>query len=1003
MMLGMAVSKGYAQENEAIRSFKDHRSCLYGFINASGDTTVPAQYVYVRDVENGFYAVSNGVKTGLIRQRDGRLMLNFVYSALTPVKEGKRYARGWYVFGDGNSKGLLNLIKGEVHPAKYRYLPDEMRHGAFIAERSDSDYSLLDTLGHSQAFDGFKHVSLSAGPHFVAAQKDSLQALFSREGAQLTAFRFLNLRTEPNGHIFFHNRQSSGWINHRAEVFFEARKMYEKYYYHSTAQRHQILYKVKQHGAYTFGLLDTSKELRWTIPPEYDSLAANTDRNYVHGFKKGKQFLWDLSKECLLVSGASSSLIPKYGAYAYFVRKKKLLRVHLQEGKVELLGKAEACYANVHGEGVYPYWKKGGKWSLLRADGSTANFKADSIYPMVTSCEQVADTHVVCWNNGLLGITDTNGKPDETFDITQCDFNDLYEVQGETLHLFVNEQKAFAFFDECGNRVVLSARSGYMQGIVKVFYGMYRFIGLDRRSGLLSLEVGMLLEPRYSVLEALSADLFRVTFPNNEGDGLYSVAQKRFLVRPNQYPIFEISHDLERVRYGFTDSLCLLDFDGQIYAEWEQVADLTPYGDGYLVVAVDSFEVGLKSERRWEKGRWLVPPKYCAFSEYRKDKGLASVRACPMYLPDEDALQDGEGTPTVGNWGLVDSTGAWVIPPFSRYPIEVYNQVQVLIDEEGEHYLYHLSGKRLWKKGYAIIREANEMEGQYWVHSADGKIGLRTLAGEWSIPLIYNEVIVDADNGTYIGILQADTTFEEVHVFQYNSRFDSTEPQGLERMRLLYKHLGQDEYAEGILEKEYEKEEVKEALEEWYYPRWFMNRSQEESHPLDEVRVENYGFCHPAFRVNPEWGSWISRSRGWSEELVYWDVQEHSCGVSMTASREYCHGGYGGPAQCYNSESFYNLKLVNGTMKPLRLWDVLDSTQSDLLIDTLIARVNASNLELDCAQNGNYIEVAKKSFQVSKDRIYLYLPHSERSEEEAIEENYLVVSLPLKAWARKEW
>lgn len=989
-----------AQPLESIRSFKDHGSCLYGFVNAKGDTVRTAQYPFVSDPENGFYRVFNGVATGLVRQKDGALVLDFAYNGLQPIKEGRRYSRGWFLFEEEGKKGILHLEKGVIQKAAYLYIPDDMRHGAFVAQLNDSDYFLLDTLGHSVDFSGYDRVELSVGKHFVSVRQGDFWALFNQTGGQQTPFRYKGFYARSHQHLFFTTENTSGWMNAQGEIVHEAEEWRSKYYHYRGGNVHHVLYRVSQGGLRSFGLLDTSADLHWTIAPEYDSLAADAERNYVQGFKEGEQYLWSWNSESPLLARAQSIAIPEAGPYAYALRKKRLLRVHLHESRVKRLGKADAYYLSQHENGVMPYWKRGNSWHFLHSNGNLASFEADSIFPLFTECKGRQDTHVVCWQEGRLQLFKPNAQPDSTFAIQDFSFSDLHLVDGKPAHLFVTENKGFMLFDDCGGRVHLAHRR-YTQGFDEAGYGLFIFKGANGKSGLLSWEKGLMLAPGYDRIEALSESLMLVTFPNRKGDGLYHVEEGRFLVFPGQYPVFNVDMDKELVRYGYVDSLCIVDFDGNALAEWQQVADVQEYGDGYLLVAVDSFEVGIKSQYGPEQDKWLLPPKYCAIADYRSDLGIASVRACPISPPDIDAWQDGDyGSPTEGNWGLVDSTGAWLIPPYFRYPINVWEEYQVLEKENGKQVLYNLEGTKFWYETYLDISPHVDQKEKYWLTINSNKVGLRTLKGAWEVAPIYDQIIPTPKG--YLGLVRAEE-LADVRLVRFGAQGSTTSIEGLEKMRLLYQYLAASSDEIFMEIPGIERPELQQAFAVWYYEQWWQAGMEGSGFSYDFDGPGDQGFCHPAFRIPEDWQDWVPYER-WDEIYVNREATEHTQGLSIEEWTEVCNVGTRGPAYCYTSTSFHNLQLVAGRLQPLEFWEVLDSAKRDVLADTVLARINASGLDLDCAREGNFLEIVQESFLVGADSIQLLLPKPEHEDYvESLDQNYLIISLPLKYWARREW
>ncbi len=157
----------------------------------------------------------------------------------------------------------------------------------------------------------------------------------------------------------------------------------------------------------------------------------------------------------------------------------------------------------------------------------------------------------------------------------------------------------------------------------------------------------------------------------------------------------------------------------------------------YWFAEVDSVNVGVLNEDL----NWIIEPKYCAIAEFDAERGVASVRDCPFpYSIKQMAYWDSE--PVYGKWGLVDTTGNWILKPEYDQAIRLDQEFQVILNNETGIKEPIVNLKAIWKGEYTYLKMFAE---KLVILKNNDLTGLRHLDDGWLIDYDYYKLAYIAE------------------------------------------------------------------------------------------------------------------------------------------------------------------------------------------------------------------------------------------------------------------
>lgn len=996
-----------------VHSFKDHETCLYGFINTLGDTVKRPQFSYVGSQFDSLQLIQQGNLVGLIDLRKGTLALPLRYQSVLRVHDTHhKPLKSWFLLAVDGKFGLYHLEKGWIHQAEFRPFTSNADLGGFIAMKQDSSVHYLDTNGFSHDFG--KNLQLLTGGHknFVLIIENGKVGLLSKNGERVLRSEYDNLSPLPNGHIFFTKSASKGLITNQGKQFFEADEITNHWYPDRGNGVNYVYYGIGPSGNRKYGLLDTSTaELKWVIVPVYDTILIDKNRGFIYTKKRNEQSVWSLSNGKPLVQQVAKLMVPETTGKVYALSKRVLYSLSSMESKPLKIGRFRDFTRVGNKAGDFLFVKKR-RWYFAKEEAGKfemQDLQSDSIYPFISTCEQQPEAQLVFRRHGLYGIRNLLGDT-----VLPCQYSDFIPIEDGASFLLIQPDGNIRYQGACGT----SFRSGRYKlwdrpGIKKLDYTTYQYTRMGsgkRRSGLVNPNRSFLLSAEYLKFEMLSDRLVRVyekELPYLQqdktiGQGVLDLEDFTWLVKPGQYPILEFNQERESLRFGYPDSLCVLEYSGYYLAKWEKVADAEYHDECCVFYAVDTFSVGIKDAQNPKE--WVLQPNYCAVSAYDTTRKIASVRACPISrYYGEMGYWNPPDVPTLGNWGIVDVRGSWVIDPISKYALDLSLDTFIVQGKHGFS-LYTIDGKNVLDTSFKYLSEVDNRTGCYWTTNKAGKMGMVSSKGEALIPGLYDTILIH-DQG-YFAVLLGDGN---VVGFKWN--FEVEVLSELKQFHILYETYESlcDGDGDCLPKLDFERAGYNDAIAYWLYTNWYktlLDGSIEIHTRIEYTQEDDQGFSHPQYRKIEDPYFQYS-SGGGSSRYSSWRTSAHKQGVSLTENYMVCYSGHHGPGSCFQAENFHNLKIENGVARSLMLWGILDSSRVDELIDTVLYRIGQSQQELSCAPEGDHtglIDDMEQHFRVSQDSIYLYLPLSYVPEHaEALNERFLIIDLELPFWARKDW
>ena len=186
--------------------------------------------------------------------------------------------------------------------------------------------------------------------------------------------------------------------------------------------------------------------------------------------------------------------------------------------------------------------------------------------------------------------------------------------------------------------------------------------------------------------------------------------------------------------------------------------EIRDYGDRglYYFVVRDTNQVGVMDD----KGNWLLSPEYCAVADPDAFLKHFSVRACPFDLRASD-MRYWDDAPLLGNWGVVDSMGNWIIPPEYNYPFDF--DVPWQIKSRGYDETVLFDGLEIkWPGEYKTV---SHFRGDLFILADEkNRIGLREMSGKWLVPYDYY-TLVDQSDDLLFALSQTNTDHRSDIVF----------------------------------------------------------------------------------------------------------------------------------------------------------------------------------------------------------------------------------------------
>lgn len=200
------------------------------------------------------------------------------------------------------------------------------------------------------------------------------------------------------------------------------------------------------------------------------------------------------------------------------------------------------------------------------------------------------------------------------------------------------------------------------------------------------------------------------------------------------------------------------------------------------VVALEANTMGI---REASSKRWLILPKYGAVSEYDAERKVASVRDSAFEYTIEEMNYWFEA-PVLGDWGVADAQGQWLVPAHYEYPFRLQAQWQIMHASYFESHLYQ-GLEHVWPGEY---QEIVHLKGDLFVlRSARGETGVRNLStGEWVVKYGgYAEI--EGTQGLFMSFPYVDSRTYFVLV-QIDDQGHKTVHHGLDQVLQVFKKQG---------------------------------------------------------------------------------------------------------------------------------------------------------------------------------------------------------------------
>ena len=189
---GKGTSYVNRQWSEGLCRVKNAKG-LYGYVNAMGETVIPAQY---GDAAETFYqgaALVRKVKQWLVIDPKGNTL------GALPQKDGREYqayvGEGLVTFKEKDKIGLINLEGKVVLKPKYTYRIDAFDHGMAVAiswKKNKSSWAVINTQGKEVVKAGkYKSITL-LGENLLAviSGKDTQYTLVDLKGKKLSTQKY---------------------------------------------------------------------------------------------------------------------------------------------------------------------------------------------------------------------------------------------------------------------------------------------------------------------------------------------------------------------------------------------------------------------------------------------------------------------------------------------------------------------------------------------------------------------------------------------------------------------------------------------------------------------------------------------------------------------------------------------------------------------------------------------------------------------------------------------
>ncbi|MGB0429522.1 MAG: hypothetical protein ACPGLV_03550, partial [Bacteroidia bacterium] len=946
-----------------VKFFKDYYACSYGVIDTvSGDTLQTPQFTDYRLVGNHYVVNQNGAY-GILSAKTGKLLIDCKYNALKTRWRNFNYRKpspygNWYLFYNGKWWGLLHTKKGEVIPAS---LADP--HANLLSKRSNKRQNCyFDTLGAVMCFEAYDDVFHGAD-YFTLIRNEHV-FVANRKGELLVNDSFNTADVLANNHFYFEKDSLKGFYNSSGRLFYATTKSIESLNF----RKELISYnssKIIIVDGNNWGYLNMEGEiLEWILEPVFDTIMVTKyagDYNYKRNLCKaidnaGKYWLIDENEQKIQVKNADKLDLKvwiedngsaKSVVYEVFYFKHKGLYKYSSLSKKHIQI-ASANDFELHNGHLFVKMRK--KWFYYNENELTP-LKASEFYFL--SSEKV----FLYRNRGI-----------QTFNADKVQFNKEYYNEifcGKNGVDAIDENGGLARF-EGSSALKLENRCQIIEqdvgGVVKL--GLFD-----------TLKRGLLFYPEFDTIIIARDKLAYLT--RGEEQSIYNVAKQQFITEPGKYPIVELKPNKGWYRYGYDSSSCIHLFDGTQIAKWQKIIYFEDFDDKSYFAATDTNAMGLLN--RANPSKWLVKSKYCAISAYDAKTKRASVRACPIERFYQSGYWDEPVDPQNGQWGVVDSTGEWLVAPKSIFPINLKNENQFIKTYSG-YELINLKGDVLWDKRYQFIDTFTAQQGAYWVGDNLKNRGLRKLNGDFLIKDEYNWIkevndtiyalkwpVEKPEKGTSYPEDHADgkNAISKLQVFYFDKKWKPIELSGLARVNFIKDHVNLEWEPQldlnGVKGKKYT------PICEWAVDEYLNSNSVIE----DNWNNNNYwaslsfGTTLPIYRM-PQ--NVFYRSPRYID-FEYQNMTVNGTNYGAYVETEYLGGTIGPGAQQYTSMEFKNVIFENGEIKELELWKVVDKKCLYALNDSLVKRLKKLELDIDCGKDGLVIYPLMEHFIVTNDSL----------------------------------
>lgn len=1004
ILIGILFLTSVLEVAAQLKSFKDHKTCLYGLVNEKGDTIRSAVFTQIDRYGNLYFKAQQGAFEGLLSADKGEELVSLRYEALFPV-----YTTNYCIFKLNNKWGILSFRNGWEYAPIYERIEigDAANNLLFLAWTDTTTLSVLDTNGSMIVFNEVTGADVDGIKDKIILEKEGeLQALYHIDGTELFPFQRWELKARSNGHFSFSRLDSncSGYLSNDNTLLFEAEGLEESYHYFGHAPLTYALYEINDSGKITYGVLDTGKVLQWFLAPVYDQVGIGLNQDIIYARKDGKYSMWRLSDGKKVLENVNFITGPIDERGILFIDQKRLYQFTSFDAPPVFLGKADACYRLEHNDYGTILFKYKNRWTVSWSSGTEFQIDADSIYPFSIYNDNGGSTYCIVGREGKYGIVDMDGEV-----VVPLDFVDFYPMfNSGVFRMMIDDSKSILLSPNGKTITAIDEEVRDLRGIDRLRGNYYR-VGesdeFDSSFGVVHEDGRILIPPYYSRIEAIEGTYLALVQDHQGDSGIYFCGADSLRIPPGKYPIFDIDLEGRTFRYGYVDNLCIVTFDGAFLAEWQDI-DALRWGSDAKYIAVDTFSVGIMEHH--EPDEWLVSPRYCGVLEYSRARGLGSVRACPIQKLSwgKSRRSNRSKIPSLRQWGLVDASDNWVIPPISYFPIDLDQRDTFLLYTDSGRVLYNYRGTNLLGKEFRSIEKINYgLVSAYLVTTFRGKKGVMNAMGRVLVPIMFDEINDSA--GVVFGLLMNEN-FDEIKVRSYRLGDSSLYKGGFVANELVpFCSYRVPQLEDG---------ELRMALEQWVERKWFTEefdlteyytRNRGGQAPVfSRSDLENLGYCHPKYSHNV-----FRDPGGYGTEVEYvdWEIYRSPYGIGLLESIKKCdtttYTNWTPP--CFRTQHLYNFRWHNGSLDLLGLWQLLDSSYKEPLIDWVLKGINQSGIEFNCARNGNYLYLLEESFLVSEDSISFYLPKpaysGHRDSDEEFKDNYFVMTRRLGPWLRKEW